>query len=465
MTTKEIPVAKGLPLIGNLVPLIQNPYQFFVKTYQKLGPLYRVRVPGRVMTILGGPEANMFVSQKEMIDCLTTYEVYGDLVKELGMSLLVALEGEPHRRCRKITEQFLSPDKIAQYVKPIIQATLDFSKDWQLGQRVELTHLMEKPICTQLALAFLSTIPGDYCEDIITSFSTIVKVIVAKGFQSRQGLNPELHTSKYLTAKKRTLAFIQEIINERRKAIPVTDNPDMLDTLLTITHADGQPLTEYDIFSFMALPLFSALDTSARTVPFLLYEILKNPEIHEQVMAEVNTAFANGIPNIEDIKKMKILRWAVMETLRMYPIGFLVQRYVKHPFDFAEYKVESGQIIYIALGISHFLPEFYPEPHTFDVERYGSLRQEHKQPGAFAPFGFGAHTCAGARLAEVQLMLTVATLLYAVHPQLDPPTYTLKTAFFSKDSPIPLRVKGGFYIKINRKSPLVSQPSLVELRR
>ncbi|MBW4634022.1 MAG: cytochrome P450 [Iphinoe sp. HA4291-MV1] len=59
MTTKEIPVAKGLPLIGNLVPLIQNPYQFFVKTYQKLGPLYRVYVPGRVLTVLGGPEANV----------------------------------------------------------------------------------------------------------------------------------------------------------------------------------------------------------------------------------------------------------------------------------------------------------------------------------------------------------------------------------------------------------------------
>ncbi len=180
-------------------------------------------------------------------------------------------------------------------------------------------------------------------------------------------------------------------------------------------------------------------------------------------MAEVNTAFANGIPNIEDIKNMKVLRWAVMETLRMYPAAFMVERYVKHPFDFADYRVESGQFIYVALGISHFLPELYPSPHTFDVERYDLLRQEHKQPGAFAPFSFGVHTCPGARLAEVQLMLTVATLLYAVHPQLDPPTYTLKTTIYSNKSSA-LTVKGGFYIKTNRKSPLVSQLSLVELR-
>jgi cytochrome P450 len=123
-----------------------------------------------------------------------------------------------------------------------------------------------------------------------------------------------------------------------------------------------------------------------------------------------------------------------METLRMHPAAFILPRYVKNPFDFAGYRVESEQLIYIALGISHFLPQFYPEPYAFDVERYSPLRQEHKQPGAFAPFSFGEHTCTGARLAEIQMMLIVATLLHIANPQIDPPNYTLKTTLFSKKS-------------------------------
>ncbi|BAY46102.1 cytochrome P450 [Scytonema sp. HK-05] len=457
MTTKEIPVAKGLPLIGNIIPLIQNPYQFFVKTYQQLGPLYKVCVPGRVLTVLGGPEANIFVSQTK-VNYFSNRETYADFVKELGVSLSVELDGDEHRRYRKINETFYSQNKAEKYVKPMIQAILDVSEKWQLGQRLEVDHLMQQLTCTQVGLAFLSCKVGDYYKDINTYFDTVMKVA-----QLRIASKQELHKRKYITAKNRTFTFIKTLIEERKKMGILSENPDMLDTLLIMTHDDGQYLTENEIFSFTLSVFFTVPDTVAKTASFLLYEILKNPELHEKVIAEVDVAFANGIPDIEDIKNMKVLRWAAMETLRMYPVGFMLPRYVKHPFDFAGYRVESGQLIYIALGISHFLPQFYPEPYTFDVERYSPLRQEHKQPGAFAPFSFGEHTCTGARLGEIQLMLIVATLLYTVEPEIDPPNYTLKTTVFSKKSVALTAVD--FYIKTRSRNPLVSQSSLIDLRR
>lgn len=115
--------------------------------------------------------------------------------------------------------------------------------------------------------------------------------------------------------------------------------------------------------------------------------------------------------------------------------------------------MKQGKNIFIAPGISHFIPRLFPDPYKFDIERYDTLRQEHKQPGAYAPFSIGPHTCAGARLAEIQVMLTVGTILYAVHPQLDPPTYCMKTTLFSKKSAM-LIPKGGFYIKTKRRNPL-----------
>ena len=77
------------------------------------------------------------------------------------------------------------------------------------------------------------------------------------------------------------------------------------------------------------------------------------------------------------------------------------------------------------MTVPHFLPEFYPEPERFDIDRFHAPRNEHRKPGAYAPFGLGDHTCLGAGIAEIQLIVTMATIFYDYQFELDPPTYTL----------------------------------------
>ena len=83
-------------------------------------------------------------------------------------------------------------------------------------------------------------------------------------------------------------------------------------------------------------------------------------------------------------------------------------------------------MVLIAVTVCHFLPELFPDPYVFDPARYSEPRNEHRQPGAFAPFGLGGHPCAGAGLVEVLVMATVATLLHAVSLRLDPPDYVMR---------------------------------------
>ena len=77
--------------------------------------------------------------------------------------------------------------------------------------------------------------------------------------------------------------------------------------------------------------------------------------------------------------------------------------------------------------VTHDLPEHFPHPERFDIDRYLPGREEHKQPGVFTPFGVGVHHCAGRGFAETQLPLIVATLLHEAEMELVPPTYELKT--------------------------------------
>jgi cytochrome P450 len=80
------------------------------------------------------------------------------------------------------------------------------------------------------------------------------------------------------------------------------------------------------------------------------------------------------------------------------------------------------------------MPEFFPEPYQFNIDRYLGDNPAHKQPGKFVPYGLGAHTCLGAGTAEIQLMITLGMLLRTARLELTPKDYELKYIF----SPLPV---------------------------
>ncbi|HCI81824.1 MAG TPA: hypothetical protein DHW02_19285 [Ktedonobacter sp.] len=129
----------------------------------------------------------------------------------------------------------------------------------------------------------------------------------------------------------------------------------------------------------------------------------------------------------------------MMETLHLYSIAPIVTRTATQDFEFAGYRVKEGQTMMLASTASHFLPELYPQPYMFDIGRYDESRKEHKQRGAYVPFGIGTHTCLGAGAAEAQIVLVIASILHMVRlEQVNPgiklqvknnPTPTLGNAF------------------------------------
>jgi len=89
-------------------------------------------------------------------------------------------------------------------------------------------------------------------------------------------------------------------------------------------------------------------------------------------------------------------------------------------FEFEGHYIPAGTEVYVANALTHLLPEYYPDPEVFDVDRYARPDQP-KMPQAFAPFSLGAHTCLGAGAAEVQMMTLIATLLRTANLSLAQP--------------------------------------------
>lgn len=424
----EPPLVRGWPLVGNLLALRGNPIPFFLTCYQRVGPVFRVAVLDKRFLVLAGQEANLFLAQSGDRH-LHNRQVFGELVAELGgEQVIIAQDGSAHRHARRQLQPAFTREAVARYLPQMAAVTRETVQAWQVGQRLDVVDGMRRLITAQTGLAMAGHAPGAAFEDISTFFVTLISATLAKR-QPRSALQ----ATPYRKAKVRVEAMMRDLLAQRRGMAVPTDERNFLDLLLGVTDEEGEPLSDGDQLATSHLPYFGGLDTTASSCAFLLYALLAHPALLEEVIAEADVALARGPLDHEALKAMPTLHGAVLETLRLYPVAPAARRYVAEPFEFAGYPIAAGQQLLFATSLTHHLPELFPNPDTFDATRYHAPRNEHRQPGAFLPFGAGPHTCLGAGLAEAQLMVTAATLLHHARLELDPPRYRLKTSV----SPIP----------------------------
>jgi cytochrome P450 len=157
-----------------------------------------------------------------------------------------------------------------------------------------------------------------------------------------------------------------------------------------------------------------------------LYELHRHPAILAEVRAEVDQAFAQGVPTPEVLKSMERLNSTIMETLRLHPSAFGMVRTANRDFEFEGCKVKKGQDVVILTTATHMMEENFPSPQRFDIDRYSAPRNEHRKRSVYAPFGRGPHTCLGAGMSDVMMALALGSILYQYEFDIIDPTLKFK---------------------------------------
>ncbi len=435
------PLVPRLALFGELWGMMSNPYPFFFKYFRKLGPIYRFRVPGREFTILGGPSAVQFVG-KEGSQLLESGEAWGGFAREAGVkAFLPGLDGEEHLRLRKLLKRSYSRQLIHAHIPEVIGVVDEHLTEFAAGDSIPILRFIRRTVADQLGLIAVGGRAGAYFDDFLLVARTIISTTVVKSWPRFMLWRPA-----YRRAKKRVIAFGEELV-QRRIDHPTREGPpDLIDDILEAVRDDAELLTRRELALSALTPFIAGLDTVSNTAAFMLFALLRYPEVLARVQAEVDGAFADGPPTAIQLAELIALRGTYLETLRYYPVAASIQRNATRPFEFEGCRVDEGATVLMVNGICFRMPELFPDPETFDIDRFGPPRNEHKTPGAFAPYGQGNHICLGAGLADVQIPLLIATLLHRLRLAIDPPDWKLRI------SSNPLPTPGNrFRVKIVQK--------------
>ncbi|MDE0047790.1 MAG: cytochrome P450, partial [bacterium] len=196
-------------------------------------------------------------------------------------------------------------------------------------------------------------------------------------------------------------------------AAPGAGRPRTLaDDWLSLHASDPQLMPESNLRFVLSAALVASVYLGD-SLSFAVYAMAAQPELYKRIRAEADALFANGDPDAEDFNpaSMDVTHRFLMECLRMYPIVPMSMRDVMNSFVMEGHEIPVGSRIYIAQTASHYMEDIFPDPFSFDIDRYASPRDEHRNPG-YAPYGLGTHRCLGARWMDLQLAVNVLMIAH-----------------------------------------------------
>lgn len=416
--------AAPLPPLADLAAVAREE-QPMVALYRTYGPVFRLPRPGQAPWImLAGPEINVFMARHED-EFFTTgeqWEQFDAMISQQPRSgMTEARDGEANRKRRAQSSRQWSRARILDQIPQIVEITLESTQGWQPGSRIAVHASMRRLVAEQLGRLLLGVSPGDYLDDFVTFLNTTIVNTLKVGNKGGAGFD----SAAYQRAVQRVNEFGRLAYETHLQHPEPNGKPDMIDDVMRET-AQYPESSRRAILEHVALgPMLAGIDTVANTLSFMLYALLASPEALRRVQAEIEAARSRGPLSWEQLRQMPDLQGAMMETLRRYPVAGGHRARVARPLTLGGFRLEAGQDVEVAMIVPHFLEDVYPSPLQFDLERFRPPRNEHRKPGAYAPFGLGDHTCLGAGIAEVQLLVTMATLLSRYTLQFDPPDYQL----------------------------------------
>nr|QIU80468.1 cytochrome P450 monooxygenase CYP6CY49 [Aphis gossypii] len=189
------------------------------------------------------------------------------------------------------------------------------------------------------------------------------------------------------------------------------------DLVLNNESTGGENYCELDIIANAMLFFAAGTETVAATASYCLYELAINTDIQDRLRAEITSSkIKHGAQiniNNEFLEDLHYAEMVINETLRKYTLFATLMRKSTQNYDVPgeSLTIEKGQKITIPLYSIHHDPKYYPNPDTFDPERFTEEEKSKRPNGTFLPFGDGPRHCIGKRLAELELKLIISKIL------------------------------------------------------
>lgn len=410
MTTLTTPkrVSGGDGEHGHLDELATDPIGLFWRVREECGDVGQFQLADREVVLVSGAAANeeFFRAPEEDLDQAAAYPFMTPVFGE-G----VVFDASPEERSKAIHNSALKGTHMKQHAVTIPHEAERIIAGWGDEGEIDLLEFFgELTLYTSSACLIGRKFREQLDKHVSELFHDLEK-----------GTDPIAYVDAHAdiesfrrrdAARAELVEYIQGVMGER-VANPVADKEDrdLMDVLIQVGF-DADTITGM----FISM-MFAGHHTTQGTAAWTLIELLRNPEYLRRVYDELDEIYGDTPPGerpeytFAHTRQMPLLENALKEALRLHPPLIILMRLVQKDFHIEEFEVKAGQTIAVSPAVSNRLADDFPDPDTFDQDRYLKPRQEDLvNRWTWIPFGAGRHRCVGAQFAIMQLKAIFSVL-------------------------------------------------------
>jgi len=433
--TVPFPPGETRPSLARTRRFASDPLPMLLDAYERFGPVFTLRLFHANTVWMLGPAANHYVLVSHASNFLWREGSFRDLIGFMGDGLLT-IDGEFHRRSRRIMVPAFHSERIAASVELIKEETERALAQFEPGREIDL-YAWTRRLAMRVAMRALFGVDPDreparsidaamLFEQGLAYYTSEYALRVLRGRLSPWGRMQQ-------AARKLDTMIYAEIA--RRRATGARGE-DVLSLLIDAHDEDGTKLSDLQIRDEVMTLLFAGHDTTTSTVSFMFYELARHPYITHRLQRELDEELAGREPTSEQLTggRLADLEMVLAETLRKYPPAWVGPRRAVETFEFEGHTVPARAFVNYSSWASHHLADVFENPEEFRPERFTPEARAALPKGAYAPFGGGSRICIGMRFGELEVR-TIASAILARFELSLPDDYVLRVRQMPTISP------------------------------
>src|ERR1700678_1083661 len=420
---RAIPVVSRFRSFADSRAMFQNPVQVFSSYNETFGDTFRLYLGGLKEAIVTIDPADI---QHVLKTNAENYQKSEIQVKRMGHFLgkgLLTTHGEAWRTQRRLIQTGFDRkqlDALSSIMQDSLAESLrDFDREVRSGP-VDIYPQLMKITFAMVARSLFGARLKDADIDLVShTISTVQEFIV------RQTLQPYLNhwfaasgeLRRHEDMRTSADAVLLEYIKKRRNEPP---GRDLLQTLMDARYSDGEGMSDELILSESMQLLVAGHETSSNALSWLFYLLSSRPDCLERVRQEFDSVLGEAPLGYADVSKFEFTTKVICEGLRLYPPFWMIDRMAVADDSIGDIAIPAGSTVIVYVYGAHHAPRRWPDPETFDPERFTKANTKALTPFTHLPFGGGPRGCIGSNYAMLQILMILSDLLRTYDFQLIP---------------------------------------------
>ncbi|OBE97620.1 cytochrome P450 [Mycobacterium sp. 852002-10029_SCH5224772] len=397
--TKLPPVAR-IPKVVQGIGFAMSRRSMMRRLSRRYGSVVALRLPmwGRVIAV-SDPELakQIFTTSPDELG-----NIQPNLSRLFGAGSVFALEGDEHRRRRRLLAPPFHGKSMKNYESIIEEETLREIAGWQQGESFATLPSMMRITLNAILRAVFG---ADGAE--LDELRRLIPPWVTLGSRLAALPKPKRNYGRFspwhrLDEWRRQYDNVIDTLIAAERADPnFAERTDVLALLLRSTYDDGSAMSHKDIGDELLTLLAAGHETTASTLAWAFERISRHPDLLTALVEEADGAGEEGGAELRQATILEVQRARTV-------IDFAGRHVYPETYQLGEWLIPRGYSIIVGIAQLHDNPELFPDPGRFDPQRFMGTK-----PSALSwvPFGGGTRRCVGAAFANMEMDVVLRTVL------------------------------------------------------